>query len=472
MPASDIKYQQRKKEIFEENYQKLSISTDRLFAGLFFFQWILGILLAFLISPRTWLGINSQVHIHVYAAIFLGGLISSLPIYLALSKPGETFNRYVITIAQMFYTILFIHLTGGRIETHFHIFGSLAFIAIYRDAKPLILATAITTLDHFLRGALWPESIYGVLSSTPWRALEHAGWVLFEDFVLFVSIKNGLRELWSIAERQSKLEVTLDDIEKIAAKRTEELRKSQELIIEQQQTLIHSAKLSALGEMSAGIAHEINNPLAIIQMRVNQMNDMAKTGHIDSAFVLKSTLRVQETVERIAKIIKGLRAFSRDGHDDPMVKTSMKKIVDETFSFCRERFMSLGVEIEFKLVALSDAPIEIECRQTEISQVLLNLLGNSLDAVEGKDKKFIQVEVTELQDSIVMTVTDNGSGVPDHLREKIMKPFFTTKAFEKGTGLGLSISQKIVKNHQGVLTLDPDKQFTKFVITLPKIQQK
>lgn len=276
MSETEIKYHKRKSEIFQENYRKLAEKTDRLFAGLFFFQWLLGILLAFLITPRTWVGANGQIHIHVYAAIFLGGLLSSLPIYLALTRPGETLNRYVITIAQTLYTILFIHLTGGRIETHFHIFVSLAFIAFYRDMKPLLLATLITVLDHFIRGYFWPESIYGVLSSTPWRALEHSAWVVFENCILFISIKNGLDELGFIAERQAKLEITLDDIEKIAENRTEELRKSQELIIEQQQTLIHSAKLSALGEMSAGIAHEINNPLTIIQMRVNQIHEMAE----------------------------------------------------------------------------------------------------------------------------------------------------------------------------------------------------
>lgn len=471
MPQSEIKYQTRKKEIFQDCVSQLAVKTDKMFAGLFFFQWLLGILLAFLITPRTWIGISSQIHIHVYAAIFLGGLISSLPIYLALTRPGETFNRYVIATAQMFYSILFIHLTGGRIETHFHIFGSLAFIAVYKDARPLILATVITTIDHFLRGYFWPESIYGVISSTPWRALEHAGWVIFEDCILFISIKNGIQGFWLVAERQARLEVTLDDIEKIAAKRTEELRMSQELIIEQQQSLIHSAKLSALGEMSAGIAHEINNPLTIIQMRVNQLHEMAQKNTLDSATVQKSSVRMLETIDRIAKIIKGLRAFSRDGKDDPMVQCEVLKIIEETFSFCRERFMNLGVEIEFKLEAIGDTPMSIQCRQTEISQVLLNLLGNALDAVEGKENKFIHVEARELQDSVVLTVTDNGSGVPAHLREKIMKPFFTTKPNEKGTGLGLSISQKIIKNHQGTLTLDEDTQFTKFIIILPKTQK-
>lgn len=472
MSETEIKYHKRKREIFQENYRKLAEKTDRLFAGLFFFQWLLGILLAFLITPRTWVGVNSQIHIHVYAAIFLGGLLSSLPIYLAITRPGETLNRYVITIAQSLYTILFIHLTGGRIETHFHVFVSLAFIAFYRDIKPLLLATLITVLDHFIRGYFWPESIYGVLSSTPWRALEHSAWVVFENCILFISIKNGLDELGFIAERQAKLEITLDDIEKIAENRTEELRKSQELIIEQQQTLIHSAKLSALGEMSAGIAHEINNPLTIIQMRVNQIHDMAERNSLDNSSVLKATSRIQETIDRITKIIKGLRAFSRDGHNDPMVKTSVLKIIEETFSFCRERFMSMGIEIEFKVEALSKNPVEIECRQTEISQVLLNLLGNALDAVEGLSGKFIHVEALERETDVVITVIDNGIGVPLQLREKIMKPFFTTKPNEKGTGLGLSISQKIIQNHQGSLTIDPETKLTKFVMTLPKVQSK
>src|SRR5258705_279957 len=109
---------------------------------------------------------------------------------------------------------LLIHLTGGRIETHFHVFGSLAFLAFYRDWKVLVSATVVVAADHFLRGVFWPQSVFGILASSPWRWVEHAGWVLFEDVFLMISIHQSLREMRLIAERQANLEALNVNIEK------------------------------------------------------------------------------------------------------------------------------------------------------------------------------------------------------------------------------------------------------------------
>ena len=141
------------------------------------------------------------MHPHVYAAVLLGVLIAVPRAYLSLRNPGAMVNRYCIAVSQMFFSILLIHVTGGRIETHFHVFGSLAFLAFYRDWRVLAIATIITALDHLIRGSLWPQSVYGVLSATPWRALEHAAWVVFEDVFLLLSMAAALRELRAIASR-------------------------------------------------------------------------------------------------------------------------------------------------------------------------------------------------------------------------------------------------------------------------------
>src|SRR5215469_8560704 len=109
--------------------------TDRMFARLMIFQWFAGILTAFWISPRTWIGATSQIHLHVWAAIFLGGIIASFPSYMAFHYQGKALTRHTIAVAQMLFSALLIHLSGGRIETHFHVFGSLAFLAFYRDAN-------------------------------------------------------------------------------------------------------------------------------------------------------------------------------------------------------------------------------------------------------------------------------------------------------------------------------------------------
>src|SRR5437868_9139185 len=180
--------------------------TDRLFAGLMGLQWIAGIVFALWVAPLTWVGASSRPHVHVWAAMVLGGIISLFPAVLALVRPGMASTRYTIATAQMLMGALLIHLTGGRIETHFHVFGSLAFLAFYRDWRVLVPATIVVALDHMLRGAFWPQSVYGVLVASQWRWVEHAAWVVFEDVFLVVSCRRSVAEMRDTAERTATLE--------------------------------------------------------------------------------------------------------------------------------------------------------------------------------------------------------------------------------------------------------------------------
>lgn len=179
-----------------------------MFAALMILQWVAGIIAACIISPRTWIGQTSQVHIHVWASIFLGGAISLLPVALALRQPGARSTRYTIAVGQMLMSSLLIHLTGGRIETHFHVFGSLAFLSFYRDWRVLVPATAVVAADHLLRGIFYPQSVFGVLTSSHWRWIEHAGWVIFEDVFLIISCLRGQREMQQIARRTAELDAS------------------------------------------------------------------------------------------------------------------------------------------------------------------------------------------------------------------------------------------------------------------------
>ena len=210
-------------EIFDEHKQLVYKRTDRMFAALMTLQWVAGVAAALWVSPKTWAGTESQTHPHVWAALFLGGALSSLPIVLALTRPGRPSTRYAIAVGQMLMGALLIHLTGGRIETHFHVFGSLAFLSFYRDWRVLVPATVVVAADHFLRGLFWPQSVYGVLTASEWRWLEHAGWVLFEDTFLFIAIKHGIGEMRSIAERTAQIESLNEGLESHVASRTAEL---------------------------------------------------------------------------------------------------------------------------------------------------------------------------------------------------------------------------------------------------------
>jgi len=233
----------RVRELFAEQQQNIFVRTDRLFAGLMLFQWLAGIAAALWISPRTWSGTYSQTHLHVWAALFLGGAITIFPVYLALRHAGSLLTRHTVAISQMLMGALLIHLTGGRIETHFHVFGSLAFLAFYRDWRVLISATVVVAVDHSVRGLFWPQSVFGVLVASPWRWVEHAGWVIFEDVFLIYSIRQSVREMSLVAERQASLETVNASIEAKVVERTAALQASEDCLRQSQQryeTLMHS----------------------------------------------------------------------------------------------------------------------------------------------------------------------------------------------------------------------------------------
>src|ERR671914_1133131 len=216
-------YTARVAEIFDEHQNLVHKRTDRMFAGLMLLQWVAGITAALVISPKTWTGSESQTHPHVWAALLLGGAISSLPIALTLLRPGRPTTRYTVAVGQMLMGALLIHLTGGRIETHFHVFGSLAFLSFYRDWKVLVPATVVVAADHFLRCLFWPQSVYGVLVASQWRWLEHAGWVLFEDTFLFIAVRHSIGEMRGIAERTAESENLNGELEAHVANRTAQL---------------------------------------------------------------------------------------------------------------------------------------------------------------------------------------------------------------------------------------------------------
>ncbi|MEY2579716.1 MAG: hypothetical protein QOI49_2540 [Verrucomicrobiota bacterium] len=198
----------RAEELFQQHRRQIFRQTDQLFARLMLFQWVACIVIALVVSPRTWDGASSQVHIHVWSAILIGGAISLFPVWMTRVWPGAVATRYVIAVAQMLMSALLIALTGGRIETHFHVFGSLVVLSFYRDWRVLVPATVVVALDHFLRGVYLPYSVYGVLSASPWRSIEHAGWVIFENVFLVISCFRSIREMRFIANRTAALEAS------------------------------------------------------------------------------------------------------------------------------------------------------------------------------------------------------------------------------------------------------------------------
>jgi hypothetical protein len=196
----------RAEELHEEHNAKRHVMVSRMFAALLVVQYVAGVIAAFVVSPYAWEGKERVLHMHVWVAILAGAGITILPLLMAMFRPAAPLTRHVIAASQMLSSALLIHLTGGRIETHFHVFGSLAFLAFYLDWKVILTATVVVAADHFARGLFWPESVYGVTDPEWWRFLEHAGWVAFEDVFLIWSCIYGQRELRAAALRQAEVE--------------------------------------------------------------------------------------------------------------------------------------------------------------------------------------------------------------------------------------------------------------------------
>jgi len=238
------------------------------------------------------------------------------------------------------------------------------------------------------------------------------------------------------------------------------LEKEREIEI-QKMNAINSARLASLGEMAGGIAHEINNPLAIIVGSAQRLERELDSNNFSQ--VRKCSTQIRQTCERIAKVVSSLRKLARDGENSPRTRFSMAKLVQEVLSLCEEKIRQDSIAIEV------DIPEDVDLfgNEVEMSQVLFNLINNAADAVRDLDTKWIHIATTRTKEFYIISVIDSGGGIPAPIATRIMEPFYTTKEVGKGTGLGLSISLSIAKRHGGDLKLDATSVHTKFDLLIP-----
>ena len=243
-------------------------------------------------------------------------------------------------------------------------------------------------------------------------------------------------------------------------------KKKNSLIIAEQNLKLHeAARMAALGEMAAGIAHEVNNPLAIIIGSAELIKMQLHKPNLDLSKVENFADKIISAAKRAAKIIISMKSLSRKSDDDPKSPSSLSSVVTDALALYRDRFNHSGIKITLQL---KDSPVFLG-RPAQIGQVLTNLLSNAHDGImsSSSGEKWVDINSYVEEDYCYVTITDSGTGIPIHIAEKIMQPFFTTKDVGKGTGLGLSISQRIISDHLGELTIDSKCPNTKFVIKLP-----
>lgn len=592
----------RTRELFEANVRHVASRTDRVFGILMAVQYLTIIAWAAYETPLTYSGSKSSIHPHLLAAILLGGGISVPIIALAFLKSGASMNKWFISVGQMLMGALLIHVSGGRIETHFHVFGSLAFLSLYRDWRVLLPATAVVLVDHIARGFLNPMSIYGVPSGAQWRFLEHAAWVVYENIVLIATCVAATREMKAVASRQAELEEINGRIEATIVQRTVELRQAESrygevirhsldsiilvgrdgkvtemnpsaeqlfntrsgeeigkdfsmlfdgesrdtitsFVLNEARTsgryhlmatredtqvfpvevslaaanhsdgvayvafirdlteqrrleskLSQAQKMESIGQMSTGIAHEINTPNQYIGDNVRFVADCWKPlsdlikGYqeapypdpkiaalekkADLEFVMEeipSALnQALEGVSRVESIIRAMKEFAHPGGGQE-VGVSLNKIIENACLVSRN---------EWKYVADLDLDLSpslpvIQANAGELGQVVVNLVVNAAHAIKDRitdgSMGSIVIRTFEQEGNVVFEVRDNGKGIPIEAQKRIYDPFFTTKGVGIGTGQGLAITHSVVERHNGEIELESEVGVgTTFRIKLPQ----
>ncbi|MEZ4871455.1 MAG: PAS domain S-box protein [Bdellovibrionales bacterium] len=246
-----------------------------------------------------------------------------------------------------------------------------------------------------------------------------------------------------------------------------EKKKTEDALAEERARAVHSEKMASLGIMASGIAHELGNPLGALRGRVEMLRDSVRSKQINPEHIEKMTERLLGLVDRMNKIIRGLRAYARDGSNDPYENVLLYSLVSDIVELSSQKSRKLGINLE---VRCQNKEIILQGRETEIGQVIVNLLNNAMDAIAELDDKWIRVDIEDQADRIKLCIVDSGKGIEPEFVKRMLDPFFTTKPVGLGTGLGLSISNTIVKSHGGELFVDHGNPNTSFCIVLPKKQ--
>jgi two-component system sensor histidine kinase/response regulator len=446
-PRSEIDRDARANQLFDQMREGIYRRTDRMFAGLMVFQWIAGIVAALVIAPTTWAGGESSTNLHVWAAIFIGGANALLPVVLVLTMPGKAITRQVIAICQMLTSCLLIDLTGGRIETHFHFFGSLAFLAFYRDWRVLVTASMVAGVAHLLGGIYFPHALFGLTVPEPWLWMVHVGWVAFEDVFLIISIVQSLREMKGIAEGRAGLEMVNVTIEREVETRTAELVHAREDAL---------AASSAKSDFLSVMSHEIRTPMNAILGMAELLDETPlvpdQKRYLD---VMRTNgdalLMLINDILDLARVESGRMTLEHIDFD-------LEEVVGNAVETLGVRAHEKGLE----LISYFRAGVSLKLvgDQLRIRQIVINLVGNAIKFTSQGQVVVTVAPDAERADALHLSVADTGIGMTPETLAKMFSNFTqadssTTRRYG-GSGLGLAIVKRLADLMDGKVWVESE----------------
>lgn len=380
----------------------------------------------------------AEVYITLMLLVFLFFIVL-LTLYLSFKKK-HNLTSFLIIISSSGYLFINIYLVKGDFGLSYLLFATIGIPVVIIDLKKkfLLFSTMAIPILFFILVPIIGTVEIGVYEFSPFiKSLLYYG-DLSAAIILIVS-----QILFFVKEMDYRYK--LYEIE--------------------HERLIQQGIMSDLWLMTAGIAHEINNPLAIISLHSNAL--AKKTADIDNKKLSEKfdhNLEVIiKSVDRISKIIKSIKYFTRDSNNDAFELVSINKILSEIEDLFESKFTSLGIKF---VVNVSDEDIKINCNSAQLEQALISLLTNAIDALSGINDPVIKIVAHGEGGKLFVTVEDNGIGIDAKIEKQIMKFFYSAKETGEGAGIGLSIAKKIIEDNKGELKLICLKPAT-FQVILP-----